>query len=172
MQVHEAIRTKRAIRNFTDQPISDEAVLQIVNAGRRAQSSKNSQPWHFIAIRDKDTLRKMSELGTYAGHMAGATLGIAIITVHPDVRWSIMFDAGQAAAYMQLEAWELGLGSCMATIYEPDKARAILGFPDDLHIRAAISFGYPAEAAKLTAPPKKGGRNLVDDVLHWENWAN
>ena len=170
MQVHEAIRTKRAIRNFTDQPIADEVVLQIVNAGHRAQSSKNSQPWHFIAIRDKDTLKTMSELGTYAGHMAGATLGIAILTVHPDVRWSIMFDAGQAAAYMQLEAWELGLGSCMATIYEPEKARELLGFPDDLHIRAAISFGYPAEAAKLTAAPKKGGRSAMEEMLHWEKW--
>ena len=170
MEVHEAIRTKRAVRQFTDQPIPDDVVLQIVNAGRRAQSSKNSQPWHFIAIRDKETLKKMSELGTYAGHMAGATLGIAIITVHPDVRWSIMFDAGQSAAYMQLEAWELGIGSCMATIYEPDKARERLGFPEDLHIRAAISFGYPADEAKLTGPPKKGGRSAIEEILHWERW--
>lgn len=171
MNVHEAIQTKRAIRQFTNQPISDELVRQIVNAGRRAQSSKNMQPWHFIAIRDKDTLKQLSELGTYAGHIAGAALCIAIVTVHPDTRWSIMFDAGQAASYMQLEAWELGIGSCMATIYEPDKARDLLGFPADLHLRAAISFGYPAEEARLTAPPKKGGRNTLDDMLHWEKWS-
>jgi nitroreductase len=109
-------------------------------------------------------------MGTYAGHLAGAALGIAIITVHPDVRWSIMFDAGQAAAYMQLQAWELGLGSCPATIYEPDQARDLLGFPADLHLRAALSFGYPAEAEALSAPPKKGGRNVMDELLHWEKW--
>lgn len=171
MNVHEAILTKRAIRQFTNQSISDEIVRQIVNAGRRAQSSKNMQPWHFIAIRNIETLKQMSELGTYAGHIAGAALCIAIITVDPDTRWSIMFDAGQAASYMQLEAWELGIGSCMATIYEPEKARDLLGFPADLHIRAAISFGYPAEEAKLTAPPKKGGRTILDELLHWETWA-
>ena len=170
MDVHEAIRTKRAVRQFADTPIPDEVVLRIVNAGRRAQSAKNMQPWHFIAIRDKNRLKKLSECGTYAQHLAGAALGIAIITTHPDARWSIMFDAGQAAAYMQLEAWELGVGSCMATIYEPDKARELLGFPEDLHIRAAISFGYPAEATKLTEPPKKGGRTAMDEILHWEKW--
>ncbi len=170
MNVHDAIRTKRAVRQFTDQPVPDEAVRQIVNAGRRAQSAKNMQPWHFIAIRDRESLKTMSTLGVNAGHMAGATLGIAILTIDPAQRWSIMFDAGQSAAYMQLEAWELGIGSCMATIYEPEKCREFLGFPEDWHIRAAISFGYPAETEKLSAPPKKGGRTSLDELLHWEKW--
>jgi nitroreductase len=170
MNVHEAIRTKRSVRQFTDQPISDEVARTIINAGRRAQSSKNTQPWQFIAIRNKQTLKALSETGTYAGHMAGAALGIAIITVDPNTRWSIMFDAGQAASYMHLAAWELGIGSCMATIYETDKAREILGFPADLHLHAAISFGYPADPAVLTAAPKKTGRNPLDDMLHWEKW--
>ena len=56
-----------------------------------------------------------------------------------------MFDAGQAAAYMQLAAWELGVGSCPASIYEPEKARQMLGFPAELHLRIALSFGYPAD---------------------------
>src|SRR6185295_677159 len=98
MNVQDAIRTKRAIRNFTTQPIPDEIVRQIVNAGRRAQSAKNMQPWHFIAIRNPDSLKTMSTLGINAGHMAGATLGIAILTLDPAQRWSIMFDAGQSAA--------------------------------------------------------------------------
>jgi len=170
MEVHEAIRTKRAVRKFSEQAISDEIVHRIVNAGRRAQSAKNMQPWHFIVLRDKARLKALSECGTFAGHLAGAALGIAIVTVYPDVRWSIMFDAGQAAAYMQLEAWEMGIGSCMATIYEPDKARELLGFPDDLHIRAAISFGYPADSAALAAAQKKGGRSAMDEMLHWERW--
>lgn len=170
MEVHEAIRTKRAVRKFAAAPIPEEIVARVVNAGRRAQSAKNMQPWHFIAIRDKDRLAKLAECGTYAQHLAGAALGVAIITTDPDARWSIMFDAGQAAAYMQLEAWELGIGSCMATIYEPEKARELLGFPDDLHIRAAISFGYPADESKMSAPPRKGGRSALEEVLHWERW--
>jgi nitroreductase len=53
MSVFELIRTKRAVRQFTDEPLPDEAVHSILNAGRRAQSSKNTQPWHFIAIRHR-----------------------------------------------------------------------------------------------------------------------
>ncbi|MBN2147484.1 MAG: nitroreductase family protein [Anaerolineales bacterium] len=56
MNVSEAIRLKRAVRKFTDQPLPEEVILAILNAGRRAQSSMNTQPWHFIAITDKATL--------------------------------------------------------------------------------------------------------------------
>ncbi len=170
MNVSEAIRTKRAIRQFSDRPIDDEAAAIILNAGRRAQSSKNSQPWHFIAVRDRETLKTLSQLGTYAGHLAGAAMGIAIITPPPEQRWSIMFDAGQAAAYMQLAGWDLGIGSCPATIYEPEKARQILGFPQDLEVHVALSFGYPLDEARITAAPRKGGRQTIDEIVHWEKW--
>jgi len=170
MDVSEVIRTKRAIREFTDRPIPEEAVRAILNAGRRAQSSKNSQPWRFIVIREKARLKALSEMGTFAGHLAGAAVGVAILTRPPEERWSVMFDAGQAAAYMQLAAWELGIGSCMATIYEPEKARKLLGFPDDVHIRAAISFGYPIPGQARPATPKKGGRRGFHEVVHWETW--
>jgi nitroreductase len=81
-----------------------------------------------------------------------------------------MFDAGQAAAFMQLEAWELGVGSCPASIYEPEKARQLLEFPQDLHLRIALSFGYPADESKLTGTPVKGGRRAFDEAVHWEKW--
>jgi nitroreductase len=170
MDVSEAIRKKRAVRQFQERPLDEEVVKAILNAGRRSQSSKNTQPWKFIAIQDKELLMKLSELGPWAGHLAGAALGVAIITPDPAQRFSIMFDAGQSASYMQLSAWELGVGSCLATIYEPDKAREILGFPDDLHIRIAISFGYPLDEAVLTEAPKKGGRENLSEIVHWDRW--
>jgi len=170
MNVTEAIRLKRAVREFSPQPITDEVVLKIVNAGRRAQSAKNRQLWEFIAIRDKKMLSALAECATNAPHLGRATLGIAILTPHPSQRWSVMFDAGQAAAYMQLAAWEIGIGSCMATIYEPEKAREILGFPHDLHIRAAISFGYPKDPTVLNAPPHKGGRRTLNETVHYDRW--
>jgi nitroreductase len=81
-----------------------------------------------------------------------------------------MFDAGQAAAYMQLAAWELGIGSCPASIYDPDRARSILDFPPELHLRIALSFGYPAEVDMLRRPSKKGGRRQLDEVVHFDKW--
>src|SRR5512134_3531164 len=170
MNVSDAIRTKRAVRKFQDKPLPEDVILAILNAGRRSQSSKNEQTWQFIAIRDKSILEALSKCGTYAGHLAGAVLAVAILTPDPTTKFQIMFDAGQAAAFMQLAAWELGIGSVPASIYEHEKARQILGFPAEWHLRVALSFGYPADEGKLTAAPKKGGRRSLDEVVHWDRW--
>lgn len=170
MNVSEAIQTKRAVRQFKPENLPDFAVNKILNAGRRAQSAKNSQPWHFIAVQEKQKLTSLSETGHFAGHIAGAALCIAIITPPPEQRFSIMFDAGQAAAYMQLAGWELGIGSCLATIYNPEQARQILEFPEELTSRIAISFGFPSDSKVLTKKPQKGGRRPSDNVIHWEKW--
>ncbi|MGB9672917.1 MAG: nitroreductase family protein [Anaerolineales bacterium] len=170
MNVLDAIKFKRAVRKFKDEPLPEEVILKILNAGRRAQSAKNMQPWNFIAIRNKETLLSLSQLGEWAGHIAGAALAVAILTPDPAIRFSIMFDAGQAAAYMQLAAWELGVGSCLATIYQPDKARQLLGFPSDLHLNVVISFGYPTEDVLLKESPRKGGRRPISEVVHWDHW--
>lgn len=170
MNVSEAIRTRRVVRQFLEQPLSEDDVYAILNAGRRAPSSKNRQEWQFIAIRERETLRALATCGEWAGHLAGAALGVAILTPEPTARFQTMFDAGQAAAYMQLAAWERGIGACPASIYEPERARAILGFPLEWHLRIALSFGYPADAAILTAAPRKGGRRTLEDVVHWERW--
>lgn len=171
MDVLEAIRGKRAIRQFTDQPLPEEAVRTILDAGRRAQSSKNSQRWQFAAVRNKETLAKLAQCGDFAGHLAGAALGVVLVTPGPEagsVEW-MMFDLGQAAAYMQLAAWDLGIGSCIATIYQPDQARAILGVPAEYRCDVAISFGYPA-ANEMQRPPQAGGRKPLDEIVHWETW--
>jgi nitroreductase len=170
MNVSNAIRLKRAVRKFKEEPLPEETILAILNAGRRAQSSKNTQPWHFIAVTDKSTLKQLSECGEWAGHLAGAALGVAIVHPDPNEKFQVLFDIGQAAAYMQLAAWELGVGSCLASIYDPIKARIVLGFPESLHLRIAISFGYPADEQALTAAPKKGGRRTFEDTVHWEHW--
>lgn len=170
MDVSEAIRMKRAVRQFTPQPLPEDAILAILNAGRRAQSSKNSQPWNFIAITDKAVLTRLAECGAYASHLAGAALGVALVHQDPGEKFQLMFDIGQAAAYMQLAAWELGVGSCLASIYEPDKARELLGFPQDMFLRLAISFGYPQEMESLTRKPKLGGRQPLPELVHWNKW--
>jgi nitroreductase len=170
MNVSDAIRTKRAIRKFQDKPLPDDVIRAILNAGRRSQSSKNEQAWQFIAIRDKSILRALSQCGTWAGHLAGAALGVAILTPDPEGKFQIMFDAGQAAAFMQLAAWELGVGSVPASIYEAERARGILGFPPEWHLRIALSFGYPLDEEKLSAAPKRGGRRSLEEIVHWEKW--
>jgi len=170
MNVSEVIRTKRAVRQFRPDPLPQEVIEHILNAGRRAQSSKNTQPWQFIAITDRQTLQALSTLGSYGSHVGGAALGVASLGADPASRFSVLFDAGQAAAYMQLAAWEKGVGSVPATIYQPEQARQLLGFPPEWHLNVAFSFGYPADPEAITRPPKKGGRVGLDQVVHWNRW--
>ena len=129
--------------------------------GRRSQSSKNSQPWHFIAVQDRARLAQIAELGAGMGHVAGAALCVVIVVPTQNERtlWHF-FDAGQSAAYMQLAGAEVGVGSCLGTIYEPDRARVLLGIPADYQTRLVISFGYPADAAAASQPLRAGGRRL------------
>jgi nitroreductase len=170
MDVSTAILTKRAVRQFQDQNIPQKDVLAILNAARRAQSSRNSQPWQFIAIQDRSMMHALSKTGHYAQHLTGAGLVVVIATPLPGDNYSIMFDAGQSAAYLQLAAWELGIGSCLATIHEPDKARELLGIPETFFVHIVISFGYPQDNEVLTRPSQRGGRKPLNDVVHWEVW--
>jgi nitroreductase len=173
LSVWQAISTKRAVRNFAERAIPAGDIERIVRAGRRSGSSKNLQRWDFILVRDRDRLEQLSKVGPWAGHLAGAAVGIALVSPDPeaaDAPLSVLFDLGQAAAYMMLAAWELGIGSVPATVYEHDLARQILGYPETHHCEYVLSFGYPAETAALTAPNKAGGRRPLSEMVHEERW--
>jgi nitroreductase len=72
---------------------------------------------------------------------------------------------------MQLAAWELGIGSCIASMWEPEKAKAILRVPQDLHFAVAISFGYPLHNGEQSHTLKPNGRKPFDEVVFWERWG-
>ena len=172
METWQAINTLRVVQKFSDEPIAEERLERILNAGRRAGSSKNDQHWAFIVIRDRDHLGELAAVGDYAGHLAGATVVIAIVT--PDASGahnnSVMWDAGRAAQNMILAAWELGIGSVPATVYDHALAHRLLGLPDDRRCDFLLSFGYPADPAKLTAPNRAGGRLPLFELVHEERW--
>jgi nitroreductase len=169
MNIWDGIRTKHSVRNFTDQPIAEDAVRRILDAGRRAPSGFNSQPWNFIVIRDREMLQRLATIGRSTRHVAGAAMCVFILSPDRETDfWRNLFDAGQAATYMMLAAHELGIGSSPGTIYEYKTARELLGFPEDWKPYILISFGYPDPANQR--PPKQGGRRPFDDVVHREKW--
>jgi nitroreductase len=168
-----AIAAKRAVRRFADRPLPDEAIAAIVDAGRHAGSSKNTQPWTFIVVRDRERLQELGSVGNWAGHLARAAVGIALVTPDPataEAPLSVYWDLGQAAQNMMLAAWELGIGSVPATVYDQALARRILGYPDDRHCEFLLSFGFPADPADMTRAPKAGGRRALDEVRRDERW--
>ena len=171
--VWRAISTRRAIRAFADRPLEPSHVDRILGAGRRANSSKNLQRWSFVVCRDREHLHELSRVGPFAGHLAGAAVGIALVTPDPRAAGtplSVMFDLGQAADSMMLAAWELGIGSVPATVYDQDLARELLGYPADRHCEYLISFGYPADPGELTRPLRPGGRRPLEELVHDERW--
>jgi nitroreductase len=168
-----AIRTKRMVRRFERRAIEPDHLTRIVDAGRHAASSKNQQRWDFVVVEDRARLEALSKCGPYAGHIAGAAAAIALVT--PDPRraggsLSVVWDLGMAAENMMLAAWELGVGSCPATVYDQAIARDVLRYPDDRFCGWILSFGYPADPGDLTRPPKAGGRKALHEVIHRETW--
>jgi nitroreductase len=173
MDAWTAIRSKRMVRRFQLRPLEAEHLTRIVDAGRHAASSKNQQRWDFVVVEDRARLEALSKSGPFAGHLAGAAAAVALVT--PDPRGaggslSVVWDLGMAAENMSLAAWELGIGSCPATVYEQEVAREVLNLPADRFCGWILSFGYPADAADLTRPPKAGGRKSIDEVVHREVW--
>ena len=173
MDVREAIHGLRVVRRFADRPLAPDHLRTILDAGRRASSSKNQQRWDFIVVTDRDHLRELGKVGTYAGHLAGAAAAVALVTPDPrgpKATLSILWDLGLASQNMILAAWSLGVGSCPATVYDHDLARRLLGYPDDRACLYLLSFGYPADPEDLTRPLKPGGRRPIEELVHEDRW--
>jgi nitroreductase len=173
MDVLTGIDTLRTVRRFADRPVDADALRRILDAGRRAGSSKNLQRWDFIVVRDRALLEDLGAVGPWAGHLRAAAVAVALVTPDPRAEGaplSVVFDLGRAAENMALAAWALGIGSCPATVYEQDLARRLLGYPATHHCEYVLSLGYPADPADLERPNRAGGRKPLGDVTHAERW--
>jgi nitroreductase len=173
MDVEEAVIRMRAIRHFRPEPLAEDDLVAILDAGRHAGSSKNLQRWHFVVVRDRARLGQLSGVGQSATHLAGAPVAIALVT--PDPRksgapLSVTWDSGRAAQNMMLTAWSLGVGSVPATVYDQALCRSVLGYPDDQHCEYILSFGYPADEGAATRAARAGGRQRLDEVVFYERW--
>jgi nitroreductase len=173
METWQAIDTLRVVRTFADRPLDEAHIGRILQAGRRAGSAKNLQRRAFIVCRDREHLVALSRVGDYAGHLAGAAAGIAIVTPEPESpgeATGIFYDVGLAAQNMSLAGWDLGIGSAPATVFYQDVARELLGYPEGQRCDYVLSFGYPADSTVLTAPKRPGGRRPLDELVHEERW--
>lgn len=166
MDTFETIRTVRSVREFdAARTVPDEVITRILNAGRLSGSSKNTQPWQFILIKDRNILVELSKCGDYAQHLQRANFGIAIVT---EKTKRAEYDAGRCSQNMFLAAWNDGVGSCIATMHRQQEAKQVLGIPDEYVIQQVISFGYPT--SEYLRPPRKGGRNELEQILHTDRW--
>jgi nitroreductase len=174
------VRSLRAVRRFAPTPVPDDVIEQILDVGRWTGSSKNTQPWEVVVVRDRATMRELSTLGQFAGHLAGATFALVLVMDSPGNR----FDAGRLSERLMLGGWVYGVGSCIGSLF-PDtneaRAKEILGIPPGKDVHTAISFGYPADTDALSVSRSvpglarvlpSVGRKPMADFAHWERYGS
>jgi nitroreductase len=170
MNTWDTITSRRQVRSFTSDPIPREELERILEAGRRAPSSRNGQPWDFVVVTDKDQMERLSHVWQGAGWTAGAAATIALVM--PDAEGSEAlvgrFDLGQAAMQMMIAATGFGIASGQAVCRDQSLAQEVLGFPDGKHCLLLIAVGYAAD--RPLKPIRRPSRRPFDDVVHFGTW--
>ena len=167
MDAYLAIVSKREVRDYADQPISPDARLRILEAGRVSGSSANKQQWRFIVVESEDKRAQLADLVYAPGNVLGAKL-IVVVAMHGSGPSG--FDAGRAAQNMMLGAWNEGIGSCPNGMPDRDAVGDMLGLHAGERPVIVLTFGYPARPVD---PPgrapeewiKRANRKPYDEVV-------
>jgi nitroreductase len=164
MEVLEAIKTRRAIRRYKKEPVPPELIEQLLEGGRWAPSSTNSQPWEFIVITDPETKKKISHAFVIGPFLTEAPLAIAVL-VNP-WRTACPVQDGSIAAYaIWLAAQGLGLGACWINPNISGPVKRILGIPATKKLITVLAIGYPDEAPVHN-------RKKLEDFVYFEKHGN
>jgi nitroreductase len=160
------IFARRSIRTYTTQPVSDEDIRGLLEAGMAAPSASNRRPWHFVVATGRDALRSLAEKHPYGKMVQGAALAIAVCGDPSISDWWVQ-DCSAATENILIAAAGLGLGSvwlgCQGRAERENAVRATLGIPAKLGVLSLISLGHPAE--------RKEPRTQYDEArIHWERY--
>jgi nitroreductase len=171
METWDAITARRNVRDFDDRPLPRELLERILEAGRRAPSARNWQPWDFVVVTDRGQLRELANVAPGASHVADSATTIALILPATDDRGArdrAQFDIGQATMAMMIAAADLGIGSGHAGVGDQELARRLLGLPEDRYAARFIDLGYPVD--RPLKPIRNPNRRAFDEVVHWGRW--
>jgi nitroreductase len=171
METWDAIRARRNVRVYTEQPIAAPDLDRILETGRRSPSSQNSQPWDFVVVTEREQLQELSKVWSHAQHVAISAATVAPVARVRGEDWqrlAVQYDLGQATMSMMLVAADLGIGSGHSAVADQDLARKLLGYPEDRFCAYLIAFGYPAD--RPLRPIRNPNRRPFDEVVHRGRW--
>ena len=172
METWDAIRARRNVRQYTGQPIARQDLERICEAGRRAPSAGNWQPWNLVVVADRAQLTELAKVWERGGrHIASSAATIAMVAREPEderQRGLLLYDFGQATAIMMVAAADLGIGSGHSSVSDQQQAQRVLGFPDGYFAVYLIGLGYPA--GRPLRPLVRPNRRPFDEVVHWGRW--
>jgi nitroreductase len=166
MDTYKTIVSKRDTRSFTDEPMPDETVRRIVQAGRMAGSSKNTQPCRFVVIDDQRMKDAIAKCGDFAAWIPTAPLLVAVALTDTGTRGE--FDAGRAAQNMMVAAWAADFGSCPVSMHHVDCARETLGLPEGWRVAIVVAFGRRSKPQKSVP---EAARLPWDDYVRHNRWS-
>jgi nitroreductase len=164
MDVFACIHTRPAVRSFRPESIPPELVKKILEAGRQAHSQRNRQPWRFIVIQERETLKQIGALASTGPYIADAPLAIALVI---EGAKNPYIDATRAAECLMLAAWGEGIGSCWVGGIDRPKIKEVLGVPEEAELITVIPFGYPTEEEKA----KKKVRKRLGKIAYRERYG-
>jgi nitroreductase len=164
MDVLDCIRTRPAVRSFRPEPVPNEVVKKILEAGRQAHSQRNRQPWRFVVVQERETLKQIGALASSGPYIADAPLAIALVI---EGAKNPYIDATRAAECLMLAAWGEGVGSCWVGGLDRPKIKELLGIPEPAELVTVIPFGYPTDEEKA----KKKVRKRLDKVAYRERYG-
>lgn len=171
METWDAITSRRNVRTYTEEPISEDDLDRILEAAWRTPSARNQQRWDFIVVTNREQLGELSKCWQGAGHIAGSAATIALVAPRrddPTTAGMIQYDLGQATMGITLAATDLGIGSGHAAVEDQGLAQRVLGFPDDRFAAWLIGLGYPAD--RPLRPISRPTRRPFDEVVHRGAW--
>jgi len=166
------LKGRRSIRRYRPDPVPDEMVEQLLEAGRWAPSASNRQPWHFIVVRDQAILREVAQHAAYYfirwAHVEEAPLLIVLCGEARNriYRQFLHEDVGLAGSHIMLQAHALGLGTCWIGGLDRKAIADILKVPDHVEIIGLLTVGFPAEDPE---PPE---RKPLAEVVHYDIFGN
>ncbi len=173
VQEHIALlRSLRAVRHFRSEPVPDQAIADILDVARWSGSAKNSQPWEFIVVHDRETLAALAALDGYVKHLAGAQVAIVLVMAGENAE-AETFDEGRLSERIGLAAAAYGLGSSIGWFAGEGHsvAKQLLGIPEERLVRTAISLGYPDVAAHSARPKPAQARKPLSELVHEDHYA-
>lgn len=166
------LRGPRAVRQFRPDPVPQPVVDDLLAVARWSGSASNRQPWELVVIRDRETLQALAAVEGYAGHLAGAPLGIVLVMngERPDQE---TYDEGRLSERITLAAAAHGVGSGIGWFAGrgPEQAKALLGVPPERIVRTALSLGYPDEAARQARSRPGPARKPLSAIVHEERYG-
>lgn len=169
MDIFECLHTRRSVRQYGDEPVSDEQVRILLDAAMIAPSGGNEQPWHFVVVRDKELLLKVSKTHQYIGMAAKAPLGVLVCGNLDEERYEGLWvqDCSAATQNLLLAANAIGLGGVWTGIYPLEERveafRRLLGVPSGVAPLALVLLGRIKNAG-----PRRSRYN--EAKVHWDKW--